>query len=54
MDFNNVITIFNSNFISTRIQKKIYLRNDNSSQVIADLVKNYFKDKYVDKRIYKA
>jgi putative transposase len=47
IDFNDVIALFDIIFISTKMPEKFYVRNDNGSQFIADLVQKYFKDKNV-------
>lgn len=47
MDYKDVITLFDSIFSQFQLPKNFFVRNDNGSQFIADLVQKYFKDKNV-------
>lgn len=53
MDYKNVITLFDSIFSQFQLPKNFFVRNDNGSQFIADLVQKYFKDKNVTQEFTK-
>jgi transposase InsO family protein len=53
MDYKDVITLFDTIFAQFKLPNKFFVRNDNGSQFIADLVQKYFKDKNVTQEFTK-
>lgn len=53
MDYKDVIRLFDTIFTQIQLPQKAFVRNDNGSQFIADLVQNYFKDKNITQEFTK-